>query len=149
MSIIALEESIAAPADTVFRSVTEIERFPEIQPDVVSVEFVGEKRGGLGTRFIETRRHGKKEMKTDLEVTEWVENERTRMVTDSHGTVWDTLFEVMPDGERTTLRITMDARPHKLLPKIMNPFMQGFFRKGIASYLELLRDHCEGEQRGH
>ena len=69
MSIIALEQSIAAPADTVFRSVTEIERFPEIQPDVVSVEFVGEKRGGIGTRFIETRRHGNKEMKTDLEIT--------------------------------------------------------------------------------
>ena len=136
--------TIDAPIETVFQSVSDIESFPDIQPEVLSIEFLTESRSGQGTRFRETRRHGKQEMVTELEVTEFVENERIRMVTDSHGTVWDTIFVVRPEGSGAELSITMDARPHKLLPKIMNPLLKGTFRKGIESYADLLRDHCEG-----
>lgn len=31
---------------------------------------------------------------TELEVTEFVENDHVRYVTDSHGTVWDTVMSV-------------------------------------------------------
>jgi len=147
MTQVVIQAKIEAPAEVVFRSVTDIERFPDIQPDVLSIDFLTEQRSGVGTRFVETRRHGKNEMKTELEVTEWVENERARMVTDSHGTVWDTVFSVRSSGATSELEIAMDARPHKLLPKIMNPIMKGFFRKGIAKYLDQLRDHCETEAR--
>lgn len=86
---------------------------------------------------------GKREMKTELDVTEYVENERIRMVADSHGTVWDTVFTVEPVDGKTRLRIAMDARPHKLLPKLLNPLMQGMFRKGMAKHLEVVAAWCE------
>ena len=148
MTRVAVRRSIEAPVETVFRAVSEIEHFPTIQPDVVAIEFLTGSRTGLGTRFRETRRQGKREMVTELEVTEHLDNERVRMVTDSHGTVWDTLFEVRPSGAHSELEITMDARPHKLLPRIMNPLMKGFFRKGMNTFIDLLRDHCEAQARG-
>ena len=148
MTRIAVRRRIDAPAPTVFRAISEIERFPEIQPEVVSIEFLTESRSGVGTRFRETRSSRGREMVTELEVTEWVEGERVRMVTDSHGSVWDTLFEIRPADGRVELEITMDARPHKLLPRLMVPLMQGVFRKGMEQYVDLLRDHCEAARAG-
>ena len=132
MSRISVERSIAAPPAIVFDAVTNIEKLPETNADIASIEFLTDRKRGLGTRFRETRRMGKNELVTELEVTEFVEDRRARMVADTHGTIWDTVFEVEPTAEGSHLRIVMDARPHKLLPKIMNPLMKGFFRKGEA-----------------
>jgi len=143
MTMIAVQREIDAPVETVFRAVTEIERFPDIQPDVLAIEFLTESRSGVGTRFRETRRQGKNEMITELEVTEFDPPQRARMVTDSHGTIWDTVFLVRPSGGKSELVIEMDARPHTLLTKIMTPIMKGMFRKGMEEYIDLLREHCE------
>ncbi|MBT8484413.1 MAG: SRPBCC family protein, partial [Phycisphaerae bacterium] len=122
---------------------SDIPNLPETMPDVVKIEFLTDQRVGLGTKFRETRRMGKREMVTELDVTEFVENDHVRMVADSHGTIWDTLFEVTPTGGGTELTLTMDARAHKLLPRIMNPIMKGFFKKGIEKHLDSLKTHCE------
>ncbi len=37
-----------------------------------------------------------KEAATELEVTEYVKNDRIRFAADSHRTVWDSLFTVKP-----------------------------------------------------
>ncbi len=143
MTTVAVSREIAAPADVVFRAVAEVENLPKSNPDVVDVEFLSESRTGLGTRFVESRRMGKKLHKTELEITEHVENQKVRMVADSHGTVWDTLFTVSPAGEKTRLEIKMDARPHKLLPKLLNPLFKGMFRKGMAKYIDQIAAYCE------
>ena len=143
MSKVSVNELIDAPVETVFRAITDIEKLPETNPDIVSVEFLSEKRNGVGTRFRETRRMGKSEHVTELDVTEYVENERARMVADSHGTVWDTVFTTQPEDGKTRLEIHMDARPHKLLPKLMNPLMKGFFKKGIEKHMQSFREYCE------
>ena len=145
MSRVAVSRRIAAPRERVFRAITDIERFPDHDPDIVAVEFLTEQRSGVGTRFRETRRMKKREMVTELEVTEFETNRRVRMVADTHGTVWDTLFSVDSVDDATELTIEMDARPHKLLPRIMNRFMTGFFRKGIAQHLDNVRRRCETE----
>ena len=148
MTRIAVSGRIAAPPETVFRAVSDIEGLPDHDPNIVGVEVLTERRSGLGTRFRETRRMKNQEMVTELEVTEFEENRRIRMVADSHGTVWDTLFSVRTVDGATELSIEMDARPHKLLPRLMNPFMKGFFRKGIEGHLENLRKRCEAEAGG-
>ena len=147
MTQITVQRTIDAPLGTVFRAVTEVENLPASIPDVVSVEFLSEARSGVGTRFRETRRMGKREMQTELEVTELVPNERARMVADSHGTVWDTLFTVRPAGDKTELEICMDARPHKLLPRLMNPLMKGVFRGGLQKHLDAVSAYCEAQGR--
>lgn len=148
MTRVTVGGPIDASPEVVFDAVTNIERLPEINEDVVRIEFLGEQKSGVGTRFRETRRMGKREMDTDLEVTEYVPHERARMVTDSHGTVWDTVFTVRAEGDGAHLEIAMDARPHKLMTKVMTPLMKPMFRKGMQKYLGVLAEHCAGVARG-
>ena len=76
-------------------------------------EFLSDTHTGVGTRFRETRVMKGKEQPTELEITEYIENERVRMVADSHGTVWDTVFSVALYGDGTRLTMVMDARAYQ------------------------------------
>ena len=147
MTRVTVRASIDAPVEVVFAAVTDIENLPATNPDIAKIEFLGERRSGVGTRFRETRMMKGKPAVTDLEVTEFVENERARMVTDSHGTVWDTLFTVRATGGETELTIAMDARPHKLLPRVMVPIFKGMFRKGMVGHVEQVKAYCEEKAR--
>jgi len=85
-------------------------------------------------------------MVSELEVTEQVENESARFVTDVGGTVWDTLFTFRPVGDKTELVIQLDARAYKLLPKIMIPLIvKGMVRKGMEKHIISLGAYCEGQ----
>ncbi len=147
MTRVVVERAIDAPPEDVFRYVTDIEQLPDNNPDVVAVEFLTDSRSGVGTRFRETRRMGNREMVSEIEVTEYQANERARMVNDMNGTVWDTEFMVTPTDAGTFLRITMDARPYKLVTRIMVPIMKGFFAKGIEKYADDVRSGCEAAAR--
>ncbi len=144
MTRIVAQRTIDAPAADVFRTVSDIENLPSTNADILHIEFLTESRSGVGTRFRETRRMKSKEMVTELEVTEFDPHaHRVRMVTDSHGTVWDTLFTVVPATSGVTLTIDMDARAHAFIPKMLNPIMKGMFRRGIEKHLDTLKAHCE------
>jgi ribosome-associated toxin RatA of RatAB toxin-antitoxin module len=142
MLIISVKKLIEAEVGEVFDAVADVAGTPEWVPDVERIEFLGEQRSGVGTRFRETRLSRGKPMETDLEITE-LEETRVRMVTDSHGTVWDTLFDVWPVGEAAELSMQMAARPHKLMSRILNPLMSGMFRRGMESHLEVVAARCE------
>ena len=143
MPRIAITRRIDAPADAVFSAVSDIRRFSEALPHVVKFEFLTEQKTGVGTRFRETRLMGGKEAETELEVTEFVENERVRLVADSHGTIWDTTFTVEAGDGATKLDMVMDARAHKLLPKLMNPLVMGMIRKAVERDMDLVKAYCE------
>ncbi len=87
-----------------------------------------------------------KESTTELEVTDFMENERVRMVADSHGTIWDSVFTVKPAGKHTELALTMDAKAHKTLPKFLNPLMKGLIKKGLEKHMDAVKAFCE---QGH
>ncbi len=137
-----VKRTIHAPVDLVFKTVSDI-NFSKAVPHIVSAEILSDTKSGVGTRFRETRLMNGKEAKTVLEVTEFVENGRVRMVADSHGTVWDSLFTVKPDGESTALELTMDARAHKLLPKIMNSLIKGMVQKAVEKDMDAVKAYCE------
>ena len=135
---------IEAPIDTVFDTVAHIEKYSEAVPHIVKVEFLSEQRSGVGTRFRETRLMGKKEACTELEVTEYVENDHIRIVTDTHGTVWDTVFTVKPaSGGGVDLTMVMDANAHKFLPKLINPLIKGMIQKVIEKDMDAVKAYCE------
>lgn len=147
MTRIKVARDIAAPPEVVFGAVADIERLPEVNEEVVRIEFLGEQRSGVGTRFRETRRMGKREMETELEVTEYEAPTRARMVTDSHGTVWDTVFRITPTEAGAHLEIDMDARPHKIMTRIMTPLMAPLFRRGMQKHIDVLAEHCAAVAR--
>ena len=98
-----VSRTVDAPLDVVFKAVSDIGNLPSTVPDIVKVEFLSDVISGVGTRFRETRLMNGKESTTELEVTEFIDNERVRMVADSHGTVWDSVFTVKATGGQTEL----------------------------------------------
>ncbi len=139
---------INAPAAAVFDAVADIEKFPEKSADIVSVELLTEQKKGVGARFRETRRMGKREGTTELECTEYVENERVRFVADQGGTVWDSVYTIKENADGTLLTLEMDARPHKLLAKIVVPFIVGMISKAVEKDMDAVKDYCEGKTGG-
>ncbi len=148
MSKRSTSRQIKAPVAVVFDAVTNIEKFPEKSEGIVSVEVLTEQKKGVGVRFRETRRMGKREGTTELECTEYVENERVRFVTDQGGTVWDSIYITEESNEGTLLTLEMDARPHKLMAKIVTPLILGMISKAVEKDMDAVKDYCEGKAGG-
>lgn len=140
-----MTRTINAPVDAVFETVSDISNYTKAVPDIVRVEFLTEQKTGVGTRFRETRRMGKREATTELEVTEYVRNERVRMVSDAGGTIWDTVFTVTAeeDGPGTRLDLVMEARPYRLMSRLLVPLMKGAVAKAVAGDMDALKTWLE------
>ncbi len=145
MTRTTVTRTINAGVELVFKTVSDIENFPKAVPDIVKIEFTSDIKSGVGARFRETRLMNGKESTTDLEVMEYVENDRIRMVADSHGTVWDSVFTVKSAGVKTELKLVMDAKAHKLLPRLMNPLLKGLFKKGVEKHMDAVKGFCEND----
>jgi len=143
MSLTTITRKINAPIEKVFKAVADISQFSLAIPHIKKVEFLSAKKTGVGTRFRETRVMRGKESMTELEVTEYIENDRIRLVADSHGTIWDTLFTVKSDNGQTELIMTMEAKSYKLFPQILNLLMKGFIAKMIERDMNYVKDFCE------
>lgn len=148
-----VSRTISAPVADVFETVANIKSFSKAVPHITDVEFLTEQRSGVGTRFAETRVMRGRQATSILEVTEYVENERIRLVSDEGGTIWDTVFTVTAadsaeaqDGGTTQLHMVMDARPYKLSAKLFNPLMKGIIRKAIEGDMDAVKAYCEAAQ---
>ncbi|MCH7680390.1 hypothetical protein IID10_13675 [candidate division KSB1 bacterium] len=80
---------------------------------------------------------------TELEVTEFVENDHVRYVTDSHGTVWETVMSVKAVDDKTDLTLIMDARPHKFMQKMVGPMIKGMISKALEKDMDSVQAYCE------
>lgn len=143
MPLITVNRTIQATPEAIFQAVTDIANLPETNPEIVSVEILSTTRSGPGVRFRETRRMGRKELDTELEMTEYAPPTRARMISDQGGTIWDTTFLIQPSPAGSKLEIRMDARAHRLLAKLMNPVLQGLFRKGLRKHIDAVAAYCE------
>ena len=132
----------ASPA-RVFGAVAHIDEFSKAVPGIVKVEFLSDRRAGKGARFRETRLVRGRESTVDLEVTEYEPDSRVRFVSDTHGTVWDTVFTVEPEGTGTVLTMTMDATGKSPLPRIVNVLIKGMVRKAIEADMDAVKAYCE------
>jgi hypothetical protein len=147
---VTVRRSMACSSQRAFRAVTDFEAMALVSTAVVKYNFVDDPPMHLNMRFSETRRMGKEDtMVTHLQVTEFDSiQQHARMVADSHGTLWDTIFDVGPDktsadNNKVLLEITMRARAHELVPKLLNPIMQVLFRLGLNSHIDQVKIWCE------
>jgi carbon monoxide dehydrogenase subunit G len=140
-----LSRTIAAPLEKVFDTVAHIENFSKVVPNIIKVEFLSDRHSGVGTRFRETRRMGKREASTELEVTEFVQNDHVRFVSNAGGIIWDTVFTTTPaSGGGVQLNMVMNAEAYKLLAKVINPLIKGMVQKAIARDMDAVKAYCEG-----
>lgn len=143
MTSTVINREIAAPPRIVFETVADIEQFSQAVPRIQRVEFLTEARSGVGTRFRETRLLRGREATTELEVTEYVPGERVRLVADSHGTVWDTVFEVTPAGTAALLTMRMEARPYKLVGRAITALSRSLVEKAVTEDMDAVQRYCE------
>ena len=143
MANVTVTRRIDAPADAVFRTVAHVEQFSQALPHVLRVEFLSEVKSGVGARFRETRMMMGREASTELEVTEYVENERVRIASEAGGALWDTVFTVAPDGEGTELKMVMDASPLTTGARMTLPLVMGAVRKAVEQDMDSVKAFCE------
>ncbi len=144
MPTATVERSIRAEVADVFDCIAHIENFQEAIPHIVDVKFLSETKRGVGTKFRETRLMGKREGTTDLEVTEYVENKHIRLISDQGGTIWDTVFTVVPQGTGATrLTMVMDARPYGFFAKLTTWLIMSMIQKYLEADLDAVKAYCE------
>lgn len=143
MSQIVITRMIKAPVDRVFATVADIRNYANAVPAITEVDILTEQETGVGTRFREARWMKNREVATELEVTEYVENERVRLIADSHGAVWDSVFTVRPADGGTELVLTMESRAGGLIPRILNWLMSGMYRKALGQEMDAVKTFCE------
>ena len=145
MGSIATTRQVQAPVARVFDVVAHIENFQKAVPDIVGIEFLSETRSGVGTRFRETRRMGKREATCDLEVTEYEPEQHVRIVSNAGGTIWDTVFRVTPKGDGTELSMVMNDKPYKLLARLFTPLIRPMVRKAVEKDMDAVKQFCESK----
>jgi hypothetical protein len=143
MTRTTVTRSIDAPLEVVFDTISDIRNFSKAVPEIIGVEFLSERHSGLGTRFRETRLMRGRESSTVLEVTDFADDDRIRLIADSHGAIWDSEFTVRQHAGATELTLTMEARPHGLLARILVPFTRGFVEKALERDMDAVKRWCE------
>lgn len=143
MSTTTITRRIKAPVEDVFDAVAHIENFSKAIPDITDVEFLTESHEGIGARFRETRKMKKRVATTELEVTEYEDNDHIRLVADEGGTVWDTIFRVEARVEGTELTMTMSSSPHTFKAKVTGPLTDSMVRKAVEKDMDALKNYCE------
>lgn len=140
-------QHIDAPVEDVFDTVAHIENFQEVIPHIVDVELLSETTRGVGTRFRETRLMRGREATTELEVTEYVPNERVRLVSDAGGTIWDSVFTTAADGDGTRLDLVMESSPYRMGARLSLPLIGSMLRKALEADLDAVKEHLEGSSQ--
>ncbi|MFK7843757.1 MAG: SRPBCC family protein [Rhodothermales bacterium] len=135
--------TVKAPISHVFDTVSNIENFSKAIPHIINVEFLSDVKTGVGAKFRETRIMNGRETKTDLEVTSYEENQHVRLVSDSHGTVWDTVFTFVEQTEDIKLKMVMEAKSYKLSARIMGYFIKGMVQKALDEDMDAVQSYCE------
>ncbi|CAB9515337.1 expressed unknown protein [Seminavis robusta] len=152
---ITVRRSMSCTAKRAFQAVSDFDVMPKISSDILKYDFVDDPPMHLNMRFSETRKMGSSDvLVTNLQVTEYDNNDKSphaRMVADTHGTIWDTTFDVVRNNssgdQEVILEIAMHARAHQLMPKLLNPIMQVLFRFGLNSHIDQVKIWCEKEQQ--
>jgi len=141
-----ITKRIDAPLELVFQTIADIRNFSKAVTHIVNVEFLTSKQTGIGTKFRETRLMNGKEASTILEVTEYEENKRIRMVSDTHGTIWDSLFVVETDGNCTVIYFQMEATTKNWFKNLLNVLFKGIIAKAIEKDMDAVKEYCEKQK---
>ncbi len=143
MTRVIVIREIEANPELVFKTINDFENLPQVVPEIDTIKFLSEMKSGVGTRFRETRIMKGKPSATELEVVEFEKNKRLRIIADSHGTLWDSTYSLNDLESGCELILTMDAKAHRLLLKMLNPLFKHLFKKGLKNHMDAVKRYCE------
>jgi len=145
MKSVHVSRVIAAPLDLVFQTISNPLNFCEAVPHITNIEFLSAQEKGIGTRFRETRVMKGRESTVELEVTEYAQNDRVRMISDAGGTIWDSVFTLSINSDNVEMKLQMDIKPHTFIAKIMTPLIWRIVAKGVETDMDVIKEYCEAK----
>lgn len=143
MPFVRSSRQIDAPLERVFSAIADVRNFSEAVPHIVNIEFLTESCTGAGTRFRETRENNGRTHTVELEVAEYVLNERVRMISDAGGTIWDTVFTVNQTDDAVVMSMEMEANPYRFLARFMTVAIRGMVAKAVEADMDAVKLWCE------
>ena len=143
MAAINVVRTIRAPAPTVFDTVADPRQFAQAITGVTRLDSLSSTSAGAGTRYRQTRTMNGRTMTMEFEVTECVKPERVRIVNETDGTVWDSVYTIRPANGMTTLTLRMEAGSRSLVTRLVLPLVCLLVRKAVARDLDAVKAHCE------
>ncbi len=147
MSTYVVSCDIAAPRDRVFEVFTELDKAEERIPGITKLELLSEGPFGNGTRWRETRVMMKKEAVEEMWVTGFRPPESYTVEANSHGMLYETLFEFEPSGEGTQVTWTFHGTPQTFGAKVMSVvfgfLFSGVMKKCMLDDMVALKAVCE------
>ena len=149
MARISLARTIAAEPGRVFEVIANAERYSGAIPEIVEVEFLSDQRTGVGTRFRERRRAGRREAAVVMEITEWTPDAGLAFRSEAGGAAWETSFTLRPGADgHTNLSVTMHATPKTILAKLVAPLMTNVVGRAIGRDIDALEAHLATPAEG-
>lgn len=145
MAIETVSREIAAPIQDVFKTITDIERYPELLPSVSGIEFIGEQRHGAGTRFHETRFASGRDGTSAVEVTGFVEGESITLRDEHMASTWSRTYTVTDQGGATLLTLGVQAEARKLVARLTMTLGIRGYRKNLEKDLDAIKAYCEAQ----
>ena len=79
----------------------------------------------------------------EFAVTEYVRDERVRIVNATGGTVWDSVYTIAPSNASTTLTLRMEARSRSLLTRVLLPVICLLVLRALARDIDAVKAWCE------
>lgn len=105
------EQHIAAPAEIVWAVLTELDDAPSFMTTMVAVERIEGPAYDVGTRWRETRKHGRSTITQELTATVAEPPHRTVVASEAYGLRHEATMRVMPTPTGSTLSFTFDVSP--------------------------------------
>ena len=136
-----LSRKVDAPADRVWRVITDLDGAAERLSGIDSFERISGPDFGVGTRWRETRTMFGKQATEEMEVGSITPGSAYTVLAESHGSKYHWGMGVEDGGDGTSvLRMTFSAEPQsfgaKLMGTILGPIFLGATKKAIVQDLD-------------
>ncbi len=136
----------SAPADRVWRFLVDPEKILEWCIPAKKLRHTGDQRSGVGTPFYFEEKAGGRLMKLNLEVTEWVVNDRVAFKMTSgnfvKGYEQKYVLEATPPGSRFTFTENIEL-PYGILGKVAGLFVRPGSEARVKAMLFKLKSIAE------
>lgn len=117
---------IEAPVAAVWALVSDVRRYPEWSPQVVSTRLrAGAEEAALGVGFTNLNRDGDLEWKTTAEVVRFIPERELAFRVAENWVIWSFTLEPTPDGTRLTQRREAPDGVSELSAQLTDGFMGG------------------------
>ena len=135
---IDVNREIGAPAARVWEIITDLPNSPAVMSAITRVDILeGADQFGVGTRWRETRTMFGREASEVMSVSALDPGRSYTVLAESHGTRYESTFEVIPAGEHAcVLRMTFAGEPTSPVSRVMSATVGRLFAGATRKAVE-------------